>query len=177
MLRTARLALRPFRPQDADAVQRLASQFAVADTTLTIPHPYPEGGAATWIATHEPQFREGKGVVFAIAHRADDALIGAIGLGIDRRHEHAELGYWIDPAEWNKGYATEAAGAIIAYGFAELQLHRIQARHFARNPSSGAVMRKLGMRCEGIQRGALKKGDAFEDVVVYAVLREEWPAR
>lgn len=169
--------LRPFGPADAEDVQRIVSRHEIADTTLSIPHPYPEGSAEAWIAQHETERREGRGVVFAIVRRSDNRLVGAVGLGVNRQHDHAELGYWIDPAEWNRGYATEAGAAILDFGFAELGLHRIQARHFVRNPQSGRVMEKLGMRREGVQRGSVKKWDRYEDLVVYAILREEWMAR
>lgn len=173
VLRTDRLVLRPFTPADAADVQRLVGTREVADTTLSIPHPYPEGGAAQWIATHAAGWHDRTNVVYAITRASDGALVGAVGLGITAAHSHAELGYWIAPAEWNNGYATEAARAIIRFAFDVLGLHRVQARHFTRNPQSGAVMRKLGMRIEGTQRGALKKWDRFEDVVVYAVLRTD----
>lgn len=173
---TARLVLRRFRESDAPVVQRVVSRREVADTTLSIPHPYPEGGAAEWIASHEARWNDGTDVVFAITRANDGAVVGAVGLRVEKAHNHAELGYWIDPGEWNQGYATEAARAVIAYGFDTLQLHRIQARHFPRNPSSGAVMRKLGMRHEGMLRGALRKNGRYEDAELYAVLRDEWVA-
>lgn len=58
---TARLLLRPFTPADARAVEALACAFAVADTTLNIPHPYPEGTAEAWIASYRSSFTSGAG--------------------------------------------------------------------------------------------------------------------
>ncbi|MBM3908343.1 MAG: GNAT family N-acetyltransferase [Gemmatimonadetes bacterium] len=169
-LLTHRLVLRPFAPDDASDVQRLAGERAVADTTLAIPHPYPDGGAEQWIATHAPGFAEGKLAIFAITARADGALLGGVGLTINADHAKAELGYWIAVPHWGHGYATEAARAVLDFGFRTLHLHRIHACHFVRNPASGRVMQKAGMRLEGVQRHAVRKWDAFEDLAFYAAL-------
>jgi C_GCAxxG_C_C family probable redox protein len=69
---------------------------------------------------------------------------------------------------------AEAATAILTYGFEVLQLHRIYARYFTRNHASGRIMQKLGMTFEGIQREHFYKGDRFEDVAHYGILRQQW---
>ena len=170
VLRTERLLLRPFRLEDAPAVEKLAGTKEVADTTLTIPHPYPPGAAEAWIGTHRDDWDNGTGANYAIISSDTDELIGTVGLSIDARHKSAELGYWVGPAFWNRGYCTEAARAVVAMAFDTLHLHRVESRHFLRNPSSGRVMEKLGMRQEGVQREAMLKNDRFEDLVQYAVL-------
>lgn len=172
-LTTARLVLRPFTLGDAPDVQRLAGERAIAETTLTVPHPYPDGAAEQWIASHAPKYAEGKEVVFAITSRTDGSLVGAVGLALEPDHALAELGYWIAVPQWGQGYATEAARAVVAYGLGSLKLHRIQARHFVRNAASGRVMQKLGMRAEGVQRHALRKWGAFEDIALYAILETD----
>jgi len=169
-----RLILRPFEMADARAVQRLAGDAAVADTTLNIPHPYEDGVAEAWIATHQPQFEAGEFVVFAIVLRATGELAGAIGLGVNRRFDRAELGYWIGRPYWNRGYCTEAGRAVLRYGFTELELNRICAHHFSRNPASGRVMEKLGMSREGLLRQHAKRWGRYEDLVAYGLVREDW---
>jgi RimJ/RimL family protein N-acetyltransferase len=171
-IRTDRLVLRPFAPADAPAVRRLAGAAEVSDNTLTIPHPYPDGAAETWIATHGPAFDRGQGVVFAVTDPAG-ALLGATGLMLDLPNRSAELGYWIGVPYWGHGYATEAARALIAYGFRALDLARIHARHFTRNPQSGRVMVKAGMRYEGCHRQGVLKNGRLEDLACYAIVREE----
>ncbi len=173
-LETDRLILRPFVPDDAPAVQAMCSAFEIADTTLSIPHPYPEEAAPMWIDTHAPTWEEGTGVTYAVTNRADGTLIGAIGLSLAREHARAEMGYWIAVPRWGQGYCTEAGRALLAFAFDVMGIHRVQARHFVRNPASGRVMQKLGMRLEGVHRGAMKKWDVFEDLAVYAVLADEW---
>ncbi len=175
-LESLRLVLRPFTAADAADVQRLAGEYAIADTTLNIPHPYEDGMAEDWIATHQREFEAGKQVTLAVTLRDTDQLIGAIGLIVERRFDSAELGYWVGKPFWNKGYCTEAAVTLMKHGFDEVGLNRIAARHLARNPASGRVMEKAGMQREGVARQATKKWDSYEDMLLYAALRDEWSA-
>jgi ribosomal-protein-alanine N-acetyltransferase len=175
-LDTERLTLRPFIAYDAFDVERLAGAREVADTTLNIPHPYPHGGAAEWIRLHGPAWADGTSATFAIVGKKTGALVGAISLIIKREHRRAELGYWIALDCWNRGYATEASRRLIDFGFEILGLHRIEARHFLRNPASGRVMEKLGMQKEGQERDWAIKWDRFETLVVYSILEPDWRA-
>jgi len=174
LLTTERLSLRPFQPEDAPTVQRLAGDYAIAETTANIPHPYPDGAAEEWISTHQEAYQKGQGVTFAIERRADATLLGAIGMTIKKQHRLGELGYWIGKPFWNQGYATEAAREVIRYGFEVLDLNRIQARHMTKNPASGRVMEKVGMQLEGTLRQSLRRFDAYEDARIYAILREDY---
>lgn len=177
VLSTARLVLRPMGPDDAAAVQKWAGDFEVADTALNIPHPYPDGLADEWIAMHGRAWREGREAVFAITARADGTLMGAIGLaGIDARHRHAEMGYWLGRPFWNLGLATEAARAVLAFAFDTLDLERVFAHHFVRNPASGRVLEKIGMVREGVLRAHVRQWGRPEDLVVCGILRREWQA-
>ncbi len=173
-IETPRLVLRRFDASDALDVQRLAGDRAIADTTLHVPHPYADGMAQAWIASHAPEREAGAAVTLAIMLRADQELIGAIGLRLVAGCNKGELGYWVGKPYWNMGYATEAAAAIVAYGFGELGLNRISATHFARNAASGRVMQKIGMQLEGTARQATVKWDRYEDLVHYAILRDEF---
>lgn len=170
-LQTRRLILRPFAPSDAADVQRLAGAPEIADTTLHIPHPYPDGAAEAWIATHSRRFSDGASAVFAIVEGGTGRLVGAIGLEITTANDSAEMGYWIGRPYWNRGYCTEAAEAVVRYGFGTLDLNRIQAWHFSRNPASGRVMQKVGMTQEGHLRQAVRKSGAYEDLELYAIVR------
>jgi ribosomal-protein-alanine N-acetyltransferase len=173
ILETARLRLRPFEPADAERLQQLAGTRAVAEGTLLIPHPYPPAEAVEWIAAR-PQALESGNLVYAITIRNSAELVGAMGLVLRPQHDKGELGYWIGEPYWGQGFATEAAGAIIDYGFETLALNRLFAVHFTRNPASGRVLQKNGMRHEGSLRQDLKKWDEYVDVEVYGILRSEW---
>lgn len=173
-LHTERLVLRPFAQTDAPRVQQLAGAFEIADTTLLVPHPYPDGAAETWIAMHEAEFLAGLRVNLAVTAREDGALLGAMGIGINREFARAELGYWIGLPFWRKGFCTEAGRAMLDYGFGVLGLQRIYAHHLVRNPASGRVLRKIGMQPEGMLRSHHVKWGRREDVQLLGVLREEW---
>ena len=175
-LRTPRLVLRPFDASDAPTVQLLAGDERVASTTLNVPHPYEDGMAEAWIATHASGWASGKLLVLAITEESE-GLTGAVSLHVSARHRRGELGYWVGVPYWNRGYATEASAALRDYGFEELGLERILGRHLTRNRASGRVMEKLGMTHEGVMRRHIVKWDVPEDVAIYGILREEHETR
>ena len=173
-LETERLIIRQFTPADATDVQALAGDKDVAHKTLNMPHPYEDGMAEDWISTHQETYEKGEGIQLAVTRRADGALIGAIGLEINERHVHAEVGYWIGKPYWNQGYCTEAVQAVIKFGFQELGLNRIQACHFGDNPASGRVMQKAGMTYEGCRRQHVKRLGELKDLEGYSILKSEY---
>ena len=172
--KTERLQLRPFRLNDSTRVQKLAGDWDVAKTTANIPHPYDDGMAEEWISTHSESFEKKEHATFAIELISDQILIGAISLDLHLNHEWAELGYWIGKPYWNQGYCTEAASEILRFGFIDLGLNRIQARHMSKNPASGCVIEKIGMSFEGILRQSLKRFGTIEDAIIYSILKEEY---
>jgi 8-oxo-dGTP diphosphatase len=136
-IETARLILRPPREADAPDIERYVSDPDVALKTANIPHPYPKGGALAWM-------RAASEATFVIARREDDALVGAIGL-MPRGDGTAELGYWIGKPFWGRGYASEAAQAVVAHGFARLVLRAIEAGAKPDNAASIRVQEKAGL--------------------------------
>lgn len=176
-LTTGRLVLRACTLADAPDIQRLAGDRDVASTTLRIPHPYEDGMAEQWIATHQENFNRGDEVSLAIALRSDNSYIGNIGLIIQPDHDNAEMGYWIGKPYWNQGYGTEAAAAVIRYAFEVLGPNRVYAAHYKRNPASGRIMQKIGMTYEGCLRQHVKKWNNFEDMEYYGILKGEFQTR
>ena len=176
ILYTERLILRSFTLSDAPEVQRLAGDRDVASTTLVIPHPYEDGLAEAWIKKSAAKFESGTGLCFAITSKTEQTaqdlpLIGTISLEIYRAEKIAELGYWIGKPYWNRGYATEAATAVVKYGFDARDLTYIHAGHFTRNPASGRVLQKIGMQYEGYCPKAVEKCGVLEDVIEYGIQR------
>jgi RimJ/RimL family protein N-acetyltransferase len=159
---------------DAADVQRLAGDREVADTTLKIPYPYEDGLAEKWISNHRDWFERREQAVFVVTQKSDGLFIGTVGLRVEQEDNRAELGYWIGKPYWGHGYCTEAARAVIGFGFEQFKLNRIHAHCFSRNPASGRVLQKIGMTHEGRLRCHVKKWDAFEDIELYAILRCEW---
>jgi len=174
VMETTNLSLRAFRPEDAPEVQRMAGSYFVADTTMAIPHPYDLAMAEGWIGSLPDEFRYKHCPTWAIASKSDLCLLGAISLLATEPGHQAELGYWIGQEHSGRGICTEAARAVVRFGFEEMDLRRIHARHLSRNPASGRVMEKLGMTMEGIRRSHASKWGKLEDVVLYGMLREDW---
>jgi RimJ/RimL family protein N-acetyltransferase len=171
---TVRLMLRPFSLSDATEVQRMAGSIKVAQMTATIPHPYPDGAAESWIATHAGQFTNGDGLTWAIEDRASGKLVGCIGFGVNKSHKKSEVGYWIGEEFWGKGYCTEAVIAGVNFCFKHFELNKITSRHLSYNPASGKVMIKAGMTQEGYLKQDMFRYGQFADMVVFGLLRSEW---
>ena len=173
-LRTARLLLGAFDVNDAAELQRLAGAREIADTTVSIPHPYELDHALAWIGQQRREAVRGRATNLAIRLLPEGPLIGCAGLrDIDPEHRQAELGFWIGRERWGNGYAREAASAVIQFGFESLGLNRIYAHHMARNPAAGRVLLAAGLQREGLLRQRVRKWGIYEDVVLYAVIRED----
>ena len=115
---------------------------------------------------------------FAITLRADGRLIG--NAGVRKRSpkaREADIGYELDPRHWGRGYATEAARAVLWFGFEELGVHRIWANCVADNVGSAHVLEKLGMRREGHLREKEYYKGRWWDTLLYAILKDEWRAQ
>ena len=192
ILETERLLLRPFNLDDAATVQRLAGRHEIADTTDNVPHPYEDGMAEEWIATHAEERESGTGYPFAITLKApteqysisesgttpkNDTIVGAISLFVTQEHNRAEIGYWVGVPYWNRGFCTEAAQRVLDFGFVDLRFNKICAHHLTRNPASGRVLQKVGMRHEGSFSQYVYKANVYEDVEFYGVTYTEYKQR
>ncbi|MDG2014924.1 MAG: GNAT family N-acetyltransferase [Pirellulaceae bacterium] len=171
-LTTERLTMRPFWEADAEQVQSLLQCREIAANTISIEHPYPAGAARIWINTHQKKWQGSEAAIFAICENTNTHTpVGAIGLEINAKHENAELGYWIGESWWGRGYCTEAAQALVDFGFSTLGLKKIHAHFMAKNPASGRVLRKIGMEKEGHMKSHIKKWGIFEDVIFFGTVR------
>ncbi len=174
ILRTERLILDALAEADLPALVALAGDRAIADTTISVPHPLDADGARQWLARLQAAMADGSAASFAVREYAGGALIGMVSLrSIDGEHEEAELSVWIGVPFWGRGYATEAAQAIVAHALDALRLNRLVAHHMVRNPAAGRMLAKLGFRQEGLLRERVKKWGVYEDVVLMALLRRD----
>lgn len=173
LLKTQRLVLRPLTLADAPTVERLAGEKDIASTTRLIPHPYPPGVAEHWISSLPELYAKAEMINWGIVMDGG-LLLGTIRLTLNPVDNHAEMGYWVGKPFWNNGYCTEAARAVVAYGFDKLDLERIYANYMARNPASGRVLAKLGMVQEGLLRRHRRKFGRYEDLIVCGITRSEW---
>lgn len=173
---TERLHLRRFRHDDARDLAREANHPEVARSLRDrFPHPYTLADARAWIARAAP---ESPPTTLAIARREDDRLIG--GIGVERLADVArltgEVGYWLGPDHWGRGYAREALAAFAAYVFDTFDFERLEAWCFAPNLASRRVLEACGFRLEGIARRNVVKDGSVLDSCLYALLRGETAA-
>jgi len=171
VLRTRRLILRAPRPDDADAIAAIGRDPRVSRWLLAFPYPYPEGAAAGWIGRARRSWHDGTAATFVITLAG--AVIGAIGVHVSARHDHAELGYWLGVPYWGQGYATEAGRAVVPWAFRRWDLQRIYAEYLGENHASGRVLEKIGMLREGVRRRHFRKGRRWYDAHQFGILREE----
>jgi RimJ/RimL family protein N-acetyltransferase len=144
VLETARLKLRAPRREDAKAISTLANEFRVAVNTARIPHPYRVADAEEFIAAANS--REGEACFVVIR---DGRLIGACG--IDPREDGPELGYWLGVPLWGRGYATEAARAVVDYVFGDLGCETLLSGARVTNPASRRVLEKCAFQWTGVR--------------------------
>ncbi len=171
VLETGRLLMRVFVPGDEEGLQRAADYSGIAEGTAGVPHPYTIDDASAFIQGRYNDFAGKTGGVFAIVEKESGEIVGCAGI-LRSKWDSAEIGYWITPGRWNRGYCTEAVERLIEYGFGKMELNRIFALHFPDNPGSGRVLEKAGMKREGLLRGYLKKGGEYRDAAIWAVTRQ-----
>jgi ribosomal-protein-alanine N-acetyltransferase len=139
ILETARLRLRRPDAGDIASIVAIAGDWYVARRLSRVPHPYGETDAHFFLDTIVPTEW-----TWAITLRASGDLIGMAGLTPQPAHDVAELGYYVARPQWGIGIATEAARAVVEYGFRAAGLARLTSGYFLDNPASGRVLRKLG---------------------------------
>jgi len=141
ILITRRLTLRPPLEVDAEAIAESLSDFDIASRLTRVPHPYTEQDARDWVASKQ----DNPGPCDFTVHR--ERLIGSIG--VHDRYDQPTLGYWFAKPYWGKGYATEAARAVLARAFRIYDCQEINSYAFTDNLASLRVMEKLGFEQTG----------------------------
>jgi len=174
-LETARLILRPLEQADAPFIQQEASAREIADTMISLPHPYPEGESERYLDEQETLSAQGRGITLAIVTKAGRTFVGLVEIReIDREHSQAELSFWLAQTAWGHGYMTEAVQMVLRCAFRDLGLNRLYAYHMQRNPASGRVLQKNGFHQEGLLRERVRKWDRYEDVLLWGIVRSDW---
>lgn len=170
IIETERLILRPFTLDDAERLAEICQNELVQKHLFSLPNPYTIDDAVFWL---NKQLDSPDEKAYAIILKENGYLVGNICIR-PKQNNSAEIGYYIDEPYMSKGYMSEAAAAIIKYGFEELHLNKVYARHKTDNPASGRVMEKNGMKFEGVLRQELLKNGKYYDVAVRSILREEY---
>ena len=175
-LLTERLILRPIISGDAGDIFEYSKHPLVGPNAGWKPHE--DEGETKEIMK---EIFLDKECVWGIVPKGSKKVVGSIGLIKDpkRENEHTMmLGYAIAYDQWGKGITTEAARAVVAYGFKELGLHLISVCCYAYNSRSRGVIKKCGFIYEGTMRQAEKRydGEIF-DSEIYSITKEEWASK
>ncbi len=173
---TARLLLRPFRRGDVDAVYSYRSRPDVAQYLFDDGMTHEQCAEAVRARIGQVAFsEEGDKILLAVERKDDGRLVGEVSL-IWRSvaNRQAEVGYILHPDAHGQGLATEAARALLAFGFEVAGLHRVYARCDARNRASAGVMARLGMRQEAHFREHVQVKGRWDEEIVCAILESEW---
>jgi len=174
-LKSERVILREMEETDWRDVHKYASQEKVCQYQPWGPNSEQETENFVNLilidAKKDPRSR----FVFAVIEKESGELIGAGEINIrDSSNRVGEIGYIMNPQYWGKGFATEVAKLLIAYGFNDLNLHRIYATCDPRNIGSSKVLEKVGMIKEGRMRQDLLLKDGWRDSLLYSILEHEW---
>lgn len=144
--RTERLLLRPGFAEDAPELARAIGEEAIVRNLATAPWPYGEDDAQMFLEMERDPLHPQLLMIMRTAGRPQ--IVGGIGYGPRGNSDALELGYWVARPYWGLGLATEAGRAVLSMARAN-GVRRLHAGHFADNPASGAVLRKLGFRPTG----------------------------
>ncbi|GAB2179535.1 GNAT family N-acetyltransferase [Dongia sp. agr-C8] len=187
-LTTERLRLRPLHPADAPAIAEQVNDWDVVRYTTSIPFPYDRAMAEDFIASQQKRWQAWSGsqvpdeeVAFAIERNSDRRLIGCIGLqpaeaGPEAAEGGLEFGYWLGRRHWGQGYATEAVGRLVRFGFLDLNLPEIWGAAVPNNDASHRVMEKNGFVIVGAgERPSDVRGHPLP-VILRKLTRAQWAA-
>jgi 8-oxo-dGTP diphosphatase len=174
-LSTERLSLRPLQPDDAEALHRLVNDWEVTRTLAVVPFPYPRPLADEWIASTRDELARGTAYHLAVTGREgeQEVLVGVVGLRVDATSRLGTLGYWVGRRFWGHGVASEAAGRLARWAFANLDLERIGASVAADNPASAAVLRRIGFRQIGEGREVFRARGGEVAVHLFEATRDD----
>lgn len=173
-LETERIILRGMRVSDTDDMFDYARRADVTRFLTWSPH-RDRDYTRQYLEYLGSRYAAGDFYDWAVVLRSEKRMIGTCGFTrIDLSNNSGEIGYVINPDYSGKGIATEAAARVLEFGFRELSLHRIEARHMKGNSASHRVMEKLGMKEEGTFREAYLVNGRYRTVTVCSMLDTEY---
>jgi [ribosomal protein S5]-alanine N-acetyltransferase len=178
VIQTARLSFRDFTVDDYDAVHLYASDPEVTRYTAFGPNTPEQTKGFLQVVSGESSQDDRANYSFALIHRETDELIGSCGLmRSDTNGPQYSFGYVLRQDRWGQGLASEAAAALVKFGFGELRAHRLWAHVFVGNRSSERLLQKLGFRYEGCTLKSFFVRNTWFDLQTFAMLRSEWEKR
>lgn len=175
---TARLELKQITTGDAQALFRLRSDENLM-RYIDRPRAANVNDALDLIQKIATDLEKTDGITWGIFAKQDPAsLIGTIGFWrIEKHNYRAEIGYMLDSAHHRQGLMQEAIGAVLDYGFSDLQLHSVQANVNPGNAASARMLEKNGFVKEGYFRENFFFDGRFLDSMIYSLLKTEWKSK
>lgn len=164
--------LRPWRMDDAEDLAAAINNPKVQNNLRDgLPYPYTKKDAEEFI---DVMLHADPDRMFAFAVTVEDRMVGSIAVerGQNVHRLTGELGYYIAEPYWNRGLGESAVGQIVEYVFANSDIVRIYAEPYAYNTGSCRILEKNGFRLEGVMRKNAIKNGVFQDMKLYAVIKE-----
>ncbi|RYP85577.1 N-acetyltransferase [Nocardioides guangzhouensis] len=165
---TDRLVLRDYRPGDLRAAHRFTSDPESVRFVTWGPNTLDQTRMFLQVWLEEQEAAPRTGFTLAVTEPGGETF-GSVGIYRDGPH-HAEMGLSVRRDRWGQGYATEAAAALLGFGFDELGLRRVWATCRPDNVASRRVLEKIGMSVEGRLRDHVLLRGTWQDSVLYAAL-------
>lgn len=174
VLSTNRFHLRQTQPNDAESFFQIKSDAEVTTSYGREPHRSLQATEA-WLQVVQDNYAQREGIMWAITYKTRDVPIGSCTYWhLDPECNCAEIGYELNRTAWGQGIMSEVLPTVISYGFKELGLNRIEATPLAKNARSSKVLLKSGFTHEGTQRQRVLFRGAYEDLMYFGLLRQEW---
>lgn len=171
---TERLLLRKMAVADACDMYEYASLEETAKYLLWSPHQSIKF-TKNYLKYIQKQYKNGNYFDWAIVIKETGKMIGTCGFSaVYPEHSRAEIGYVINPMYKGNGYATEAAERVMSFAFEELDINRLEAKFMIENLNSENVMKKLGMKREGVLRDFMFVKGNYEDICMYSITADDY---
>ena len=171
---TERLRLANICIDNLKQVDQLMDDYDIISNNYDVPYPYYKGYAKEWFEKGKSGIENGELVRWGIFEKRSNAIIGNIELRINRKHNRAEVGYWIGKEYRNKRYCEESVRKVIEIGFQVIKLNRIEAFSFSDNQISNKLLEKVGFSLEGELRQESLMIGKYRNTKVYGFLSEEY---
>jgi [ribosomal protein S5]-alanine N-acetyltransferase len=174
LLETERLSLRQIVAADAEQIYGIFSDSEAMRYWSCRPYQSVEQ-AHKLIESMTQAMHCGVGLHWGITLRGDGRLIGKCGYNeLRKAHRRGDISYIIAREYWGKGVASEALGAVLGYGFSQLNLHSVEAGVTPGNDSSTRLLERLGFRLEGHMRESFWAEDRFVDSLIFSLLQRDY---
>ena len=172
-METEKTIIKLFQTYHISQIAKICNNPNLSKNLLNMPYPFTIKNAKAWVKNSKKLLKIGNSLSFAIIEKHNNELIGSIALeNLNKTHRNAEISYWIDEKNWNKGYATEVLKAVVEFGFKKINLHRIIGKCYVENIASAKVMEKCGFVFEGTLKEHYFKLDKYKDIKMYAIINK-----